>query len=195
MIFHDVLRLANLLTFSRLLLTLPFILCFHAKLMEAAALFFGLAALTDYFDGKIARHQGITSFGSFMDSLVDKILVGAALISFYFFRHENLNEGVSLIPIWMVLVILGREVIVTAFRILFVAKHGEVISANRWGKYKTTSQVIVIFVSLVLLIFQGDSKTIIHHHGPIYFMMYLPLALTVASGLEFLYGNRRAFSM
>ena len=193
--FSDYLRLANILTFSRLLLTLPFILCFRAKLMLPAAIVFGLAALTDYFDGKIARKQGITSFGSFLDSLVDKILVGAALISFYLFQHEYLGDGARLIPLWMVLVIIGREVIVTAFRVVFVAKHGEVISANRWGKYKTSSQVIVILISLVLLILFGDSDNIIQHHGPIYFMMYLPLLLTVASGLEILYSNRKAFSV
>lgn len=193
--FPDYLRLANLLTFSRLLLTLPFILCFHAGLMLHAAIVFGLAALTDYFDGKIARRQGITSFGSFLDSLVDKILVGSALISFYLFQHEYLGDGARLIPLWMVLVIIGREVIITAFRVVFVAKHGEVISANRWGKYKTSSQVIVIVISLILLIFLDDSKSVIHPHGAIYYMMFLPLVLTVASGLEILYGNRKAFSV
>jgi CDP-diacylglycerol--glycerol-3-phosphate 3-phosphatidyltransferase len=193
--FHPYFRLANILTFSRLLLTLPFFFFFRANLMVPAAIIFGLAALTDHFDGKIARKQGITEFGSFMDSLVDKILVGTALISFYLFQHENLANGVRLIPVWMVLVILGREVIVTVLRILCVAKHGEVISANRWGKYKTTSQVIVIFISLVLLIFFEDSQYVIQRHGPIYFMMYLPLVLTVASGLEFLYGNRKTFSV
>ncbi len=193
--FHPFLRLANLLTFSRLLLTLPFFFFFRAKLMTPAAIIFGLAALTDYFDGIIARRQGVTSFGSFMDSIVDKILVGTALISFYLFQHEHLDNGIRLIPIWIVLVILGREIIVTALRILCVAKHGEVISANRWGKYKTTSQVIVITISLVLLVFFEDSQYVVQRHGPIYFMMYLPLVLTVASGLEFVYGNRKAFSV
>ena len=193
--FHPFLRLANLLTFSRLLLTLPFFFFFRAKLMLPAAIIFGLAALTDYLDGIIARKQGVTSFGSFMDSIVDKILVGTALISFYLFQPEHLDDRVSLIPIWMVLVILGREVIVTVLRILCVAKHGEVISANRWGKYKTTSQVIVITISLVLLVFFENSQYVVQPHGPIYFMMYLPLVLTVASGLEFVYGNRKAFTV
>ena len=193
--FRTYLRLANLLTFSRLLLTLPFFLFFRAKLMIPAAIIFGLAALTDYFDGRIARKQGVTSFGSFIDSIVDKILVGTALISFYLFQHEYLDSGIRLMPIWMVLVIMSREIIVTALRILCVAKNGEVISANRWGKYKTTSQVIVILISLVLLIFFQDSQYVIQRHGPIYFMMYLPLVLTVASGIEFLYGNRKAFTV
>lgn len=193
--FRSLLRLANLLTFSRLLLTLPFIHFFHKKMMLPAAILFALAALTDLFDGKIARKQGTTEFGSFMDSLVDKILVGAALISFYLFEHELLGSDIGLIPIWMVLVILGREVIITGFRIICVTRQGEVISANRWGKYKTATQIIVILISLVLLIFLGDSKNVIQRHGPIYFMMYLPVVLTVVSGLEILYGNRKAFSV
>ncbi|MCY4404315.1 MAG: CDP-alcohol phosphatidyltransferase family protein [Candidatus Poribacteria bacterium] len=193
--FPDILRLANLLTFSRLLLTLPFFLCFRAKLMIPAAVFFSLAGITDYYDGKIARKRGTTSFGSFIDSVVDKILVAAALICFYLFQHENLAEGVGLIPIWMVLVILGRELIITVFRVLFVAMHGEVISANRWGKYKTAAQLIVIIIGLVLLSLNGISEFVIHHNGPIYFMMYLPLVLTVVSGIEILYGNLKTLSV
>lgn len=163
--------------------------------MVPAAICFGVAALTDHWDGKIARKQGTTSFGSFMDSLVDKILVGAALICFYLFQHDHLTNEFGLIPIWMVLVILGREVIITVFRIVFVALQGEVISANKWGKYKTASQLIVITISLLLLIFFSESEYVIHKHGPIYFMMYLPLVLTIVSGLEILYGNYKSISL
>lgn len=191
---NDYLRTANLLTFARLLLTVPFILCFRAKLMGPAAICFGVAAITDLLDGKIARKQGVTQFGSFLDSFVDKILIGSALICIYFFQHEDLEDGVHLIPIWMVYVILGRELVVTGFRIIFVAKRGEVISANRWGKYKTMTQVIVILLGLVLLTFLSDSNYVVQRHGPIYFLMYLPLIMTVTSGLEILYGNLRTRS-
>ncbi len=191
---HPYLRLANLLTFSRLLLTVPFLFFFRAKMMFPSAICFGLAALTDLLDGKIARKQGITEFGSFMDSIVDKILVAAALISFYLFQHEHLANGARLIPIWMVLVILGRETIVTTFRIIVVAKDGDVISANKWGKYKTVTQLSIITISLLLLVFYLDSEMVIQPYGPIYFMMYLPVIITVTSGIEFLYGNRKAFS-
>ena len=193
--YNDYLRTANLLTYSRLLLTVPFILCFRAeRMMLPATICFGIASLTDLFDGKIARKQGVTQFGSFLDSFVDKILIGAALICLYFFQHENLENGAHLIPIWMVYVILGREIVVTGFRIFFVARHGEVISANRWGKYKTSSQVIVILIGLVLLSFLSDYSYVVQKHGPIYFLMYLPLILTVTSGLEFFYGNLRTRS-
>ncbi len=191
--FRPFFRLANILTLSRLLLTLPFILFFRANAMVLATVFFGLAALTDHLDGKIARKQGVTQLGSFMDSIVDKILIGAALISFYLFQPEHLDNKITLIPIWMVLVIIGRETVITVFRSLCVVKQGVVISANRWGKYKTVTQVVVILISLVLLIFFQDSQVVIQRHGPIFFMMFLPLLLTVASGLEILYGNRKMF--
>lgn len=187
--FRSNFPLANILTFSRLILTIPFIYFFHIKMILLAGIIFGIASFTDYLDGIVARKQGVTSFGSFMDSVVDKILIGAALISLYLYQHEYLLENENLIPIWMVIVILGREVIITLFRTIVVAKHGEVISANRWGKYKTTSQVIVISVSLVLLWLISESHFVIQPYGPIFFLMLIPLFLTVASGLEIIIGN------
>lgn len=197
---HQYFRLANLLTFTRLLLTVPFFFFFRAKMMLPSALCFGLAAITDLLDGKIARKEGITEFGSFMDSIVDKILVATALISFCLFQHEHLADNTRLIPIWMVVVILGREFIVTTLRIYVVAKKGDVISANKWGKYKALTQMTIITISLVLLIFFDDTELVlqqyvIQQYGPIFFMMLLPVVLTVASGIEFLYGNRKIFSV
>ena len=192
---HQYFRLANLLTFTRLLLTVPFFFFFRAKMMLPSAVCFGLAAITDLLDGKIARKEGITEFGSFMDSIVDKVLVATALISFCLFQHELLANNVRLIPIWMVVVILGREFVVTTVRIIVVAKNGDVISANKWGKYKMATQLTIITISLVLLIFFKDTEFVIQQYGPIFFMMLLPVVLTVASGIEFLYGNRKVFSV
>ncbi len=183
--FRTLLRLANLLTLLRLLLVPPLMLCFRANLMLPALLIFGFAAATDHFDGRVARKQGVTGFGKFMDPLADKLLVAAALICLTRF------EG-GLVPAWMVVTIIGRELIVTGLRVVFVTVDGEVVSANRWGKYKTLSQLIVISISLALLAFWGDSESVVQARGPIYFMMYLPLVLTVVSGLEFLVRNRKS---
>ncbi len=160
--------------------------------MRTALAIFVIAALTDHFDGRIARIQGVTSFGKFMDPLADKLLIGAALICLALFKH--VDHG--LIPMWMVIVIIGREVLVTLLRIVFIAKYGEVVSASQWGKYKMTSQLIVVAIGLLLLTFQDQQITefILKARGPIYFMMYLPLALTVGSGVEFLINNRKALS-
>ena len=190
--FGTLFRLANLLTILRLFLIPPFIFCFQADLMVPALAIFALAALTDNIDGKIARRQGVTSFGKFMDPLADKLLIGAALICLAFFKEV---DG-GLIPIWMVVIIMGREVLVTLLRVVLAAKYGQVVSASQWGKYKMTSQLIVMIVGLVLLAFQnGWSAAFVEQgHGPIYFMMYVPLVLTIGSGVEFLVNNRKALS-
>ncbi|MDE0683166.1 MAG: CDP-alcohol phosphatidyltransferase family protein [Candidatus Poribacteria bacterium] len=190
--FGTLLRLANLLTILRLFLIPPFIFCFQADMMVPALAIFVLAALTDNIDGKVARKQGVTSFGKFMDPLADKLLIGAALICLTLF--EGVDGG--LIPIWMVVIIMGREVLVTLLRIVFAAKYGQVVSASQWGKYKMTSQLTVMIIGLVLLAVQNEQTAafILKSHGPIYFMMYLPLALTIGSGVEFLVNNRKALS-
>ena len=192
--FGTLFRLANLLTLLRLFLIPPFIFCFQADMMVTALAIFVLAALTDHFDGRIARIQGVTGFGKFMDPLADKLLIGAALICLALFKH--VDSG--LIPVWMVGVIIGRELLVTLLRIVFIAKYGEVVSASQWGKYKMTSQLIIIAIGLLLLVsaFRNEQTTelILQARGPIYFMMYLPLALTVGSGVEFLLNNRKALS-
>ena len=144
-------------------------------MMGTALAIFAVAALTDHLDGKIARKQGVTGFGKFMDPLADKLLTGAALICLALFKH--VDNG--LIPVWMVFVIMGREVLVTLLRtVVFVAKYGQVISANQWGKYKMTSQLIAILIGLILLTFQDhlNATLIVQNRGPIYFMMYVPLA-------------------
>ena len=182
--FHTLQHLANGLTVSRILMIPPFMISFrYYRLLPA--IIFGVAALTDFLDGRIARKHGITSFGKFFDSLADKLLVGAALICLF---------GEKLIPGWMVLTIMGRELVVTGLRMLFVATQGSVVAANKWGKYKATSQMVVIFISLILLVLQGNGVGAewIERFRPIYFMMYVPLILTVVSGLEFVYGNRKA---
>jgi CDP-diacylglycerol--glycerol-3-phosphate 3-phosphatidyltransferase len=187
---HNLMRLANYLTIARILLIPFFMLSFRYERMLPALIIFCVASITDYFDGVIARKQGITSFGKFMDPLADKLLVGAALICLTRFKG-------GLIPGWMVLIIMGREVVITTLRLVFVGRYGTVVAASKWGKYKTSSQMAVIIISLVLLVSQEYSQLLsieadflISPRGPIYFMMYIPLVLTVISGLEFLYNNR-----
>jgi CDP-diacylglycerol--glycerol-3-phosphate 3-phosphatidyltransferase len=185
----------NYLTMSRVALTPVFIILYQYVGAFFSLLAFSAAAITDLLDGRIARKTGkITNFGKFMDPLADKLLVCAALFAF-------LRLGPRLITTWMVLIIMIREIAITALRTL-AARRGNVIAATRLGKYKASSQMYSIAISLLLLTIcdlRGRffaSKwhfltNIRHHNGPIYYLMYIPVMLTLISGLEFLYNNRK----
>lgn len=119
-----------------------------------ALIVFGLAALTDALDGHLARKvYGITDFGKLMDPLADKIMVSAAFICFVAISLPG--QSGSLVPAWMVVLILSREFLVTGLRLLAAGK-GQVISAGNWGKHKTTWQIVVIVGLLLALAVRND---------------------------------------
>jgi CDP-diacylglycerol--glycerol-3-phosphate 3-phosphatidyltransferase len=96
---------------------------------------FLVAALTDYFDGKIARRrQQVSKLGKLLDPIADKLLISAALISLV----EN-----HLAPAWAVVIIVGREFAVTGLRSI-AATEGVIISASRMGKFKMVAQVVTV---------------------------------------------------
>ncbi len=100
------------------------------------AIVFLAAAITDSLDGYLARRRGmVTTLGKFLDPLADKLLVVTALIALIPARG---------IPVWMVIVIIGREIAVTGLRGIAVSQN-IVISASTWGKYKTFFEGVAIF--------------------------------------------------
>lgn len=106
-----------------------------------AGLLFGAAAITDAFDGKIARRDNlVTDFGKFADPLADKILVISALVCFV---KLGLCGAVPLV------IIVLREFAVTSVR-LVAAANGKVIAANMWGKVKTVAQITAIVAIFVM---------------------------------------------
>ncbi len=137
-------NLPNKLTVLRMIMVPFFVLAllwpFPHHYLVALALF-GIASYTDHLDGKLARkyHQ-ITDFGKFMDPLADKILVISALVCFV---------SLGLCDVWLVLLIIAREFMVTSIRLVAAGK-GTVIAANNWGKIKTVSQIVAICVILLL---------------------------------------------
>lgn len=136
---------------------------------------FIIAALTDLLDGKIARkYQLITNFGKFMDPLADKLLVCSALICLVELER---------IPAWVVIVIIAREFVISGIR-LVAADDGVVIAASKWGKYKTTFQMIMVgFMIGNLPIF--DILTQI--------LMWIALALTLISMVDYIIKNINVF--
>lgn len=140
-------NLPNKLTLVRCLLTPVFLglLLINFPYHYAAALgVFIIASLTDYFDGKIARSQGlITNLGKFLDPLADKALTTAAYIGFLAVMPSRT------LP-WAVMLILAREFAVTSVRLL-AAKDGVVVAASFAGKLKTVLQMVSIIYVLALL--------------------------------------------
>lgn len=140
-----VVNIANALTVFRLILVPVFlVVLFMGDGHETgwrigAAVVFVVAAITDRYDGKIARSRGlITDFGKVADPIADKALIGAALI------------GLSILgdlPWWITGVILARELAVTLLR--FWVLHLGVIPASRGGKVKTLLQLAAVFFYLL----------------------------------------------
>jgi CDP-diacylglycerol---glycerol-3-phosphate 3-phosphatidyltransferase len=117
---------------------------------------FVLAALTDLFDGMLARRwQQVSKLGKLLDPIADKLLISAALISLV--EHQ-------LAPAWAVVLIVGREFAVTGLRSI-AATDGVIISASRLGKFKMVAQVITVGL-LILSISPGQSPHVSNFGRP-----------------------------
>jgi len=198
-------NLANKLTIGRII-SIPFFMLFmfmsHIYTRLGALVIFILAALSDIYDGMIARHRKeVTNFGKFLDPLADKLIVSAALISFVQLRELS-------IPAWMVILVISREFIITGLRSV-AASRGTIIQASLSGKFKTTSQMVVISTILIILIVNAALKNY-WHTSPIelqtflgwrrilgyvlgeapYWMMLVVTILTVISGLNYIFKNK-----
>lgn len=166
----------------------------------AAFAVFVVAAITDYWDGRLARRlNAVTHFGQLMDPLADKILVSAAFISF--------AAVGQIVPAWIVILIIGREFAVTGLRLL-AAKEGRIIEAGVWGKHKTAWQLIVIVTVLAGLTLQNDLLPLLlspeawQRAMPLYALWFRRLVfalslvaagLTLVSGGIYLRENRTVF--
>ena len=130
---------------------------------------FGLAIITDRYDGMIARRTGqITEFGKLADPIADKALTGTALIAL---------SVLELLPWWVTVVILVREIGVTVLR-FWVIRHG-VIAASRGGKAKTVVQALAI--ALYILPLTGLLAT------ARWWVMAVAVVLTVVTGVDYVY--------
>ena len=172
----------NKLTVARMILV-PFLVLFmltdlggEANRYIAHAIFV-VASVTDWFDGKLARKYNlVTNFGKFMDPLADKLLVCSAMICFI--ELEKL-------PAWFVIIIIGREFIISGFR-LVASDNGVVIAASYWGKFKTTFQMLMIIYLVVDLQFAYANIV-----GMV--LVYVALALTVISLVDYIAKNYKVF--
>ena len=136
-----------------------------------AAILFSLAAITDYFDGYIARKFGLVSnLGKVMDPVADKLLVSSAFI---------MLTALGWVPAWMVCIIIGREIAVTGLRNI-IAEKGEDVSASSLGKYKTGFQIAAIIPLLIHYPFFGLDVQAVG-----WFFLWGALAFTLWSGADY----------
>ncbi len=176
----DKMNLPNKLTLLRVVLIPFFVLFMKISPMTGAwarwvaLVIFVAASVTDLLDGKIARKYNlVTDFGKFMDPLADKLLVCSALILFV-----DLGRMQS----WIVIIIIAREFIISGFR-LIAAEKGKVIAAGIWGKLKTAVTMVTIIIMIPA--FSGAGIHVLEQ-----ILIYLSLALTILSLIDYLSANR-----
>ena len=163
--------------------TLGMVNVFHSNLSVSwvlAMIIFTIASITDFLDGYLARkYHLITNFGKFADPLADKLLVMTAFITLV---------GAGVIPMWIVAVIVCRELAVTGLRLLLV-NDGEVLAAAWPGKVKTATQMLAI---IFLLIDDFPVKGLPFSIGTI--LLYVCLVATVYSGVDYFIKNKHVFA-
>ena len=145
-----------------------------------AAIIFAIASSTDYLDGYLARRYNlVTSFGEFFDPMADKLLVMAALITLV---------SLSVIPAWITIIILSRELLVTGLRVLLAQYDGKVMAAALPGKIKTFTQMFAIIFFLL-----SDAGFNWLPFSLAQVLLYLCLFFTVYSGIDYFYHGRFVF--
>ncbi len=152
-----------------------------------------LAAISDYIDGWYARKFGmITKWGQFFDPLADKILTTSAFIVFYIF---------NIIPLWMVAVIVLRDIVTTLFRIAAISKKS-ILETSYPAKFKTSLQMVFIAFVLVLIfikytgVFEILPATVdkIIYSSSMYYLMLLLTLLTVWTLIDYIFKNKSLLS-
>lgn len=145
-------NIPNMLSSIRIILIPLFLYLLFIPTVESRlwALFvFCIASLTDLLDGWSARRLGQeTDLGKFLDPLADKFLVISALVAFLFLD--------PLIPLWMVLIIICRDILITIMRYLAIKKD-TILRTTRFGKVKTAFQLISIIVIIMVLIVRSST--------------------------------------
>ena len=171
---QQILSLPNGVTILRIL-AIPLILALlfymgRGYQLLTALLFLG-AAVTDTLDGYLARRRGlVTTLGKFLDPLADKLLIVTTLIALIPARE---------IPVWMVIVIVGREIAITGLRGIAVSQD-LIISASTLGKYKTVFEAASIFFLIL------DGSYFFINFRPIgLVLLWVALGIAVVSGVDY----------
>ena len=181
----------NILSLIRIILTPLFIILLFADFKMAkvfALLVFAIAAITDAYDGHLARkYNQITPEGKFLDPLADKILVISAFISFAF---------INIIDFWMVGIIIFRDLFVTGLRFIMSSRGFEFVT-SKLSKYKTAFQLTIIILTLIFISIEGldinifiPTIVIIKEYKIIYMLTAFTAIFSAYTGILYVYANR-----
>ena len=184
--------LPNQLTILRIILSPIFLFFFLSDIIwmkQVSVAIYIVAALSDWYDGWLARKFNyITSWGKFWDPLADKILTSVAFIGFAI---------VELIPWWMVIIIVGRDVVITLLRV-FADMKNYAFTTSYYAKWKTLLQMVFLYYLLILYvaqftpeIFNGNENliTALLNEQLIFFIALLITAITFHSGILYISRN------
>ncbi len=153
-----------------------------------AAIVFTIAAITDFFDGFLARRLDmVTTYGKFMDPIADKLLVNSSLIILAV--RLNSRPFQSPLPVAFVVIMIARDVIVDGMR-LVAASQNKVMAANKFGKIKTVLQMI----GIVMYFFNGwplsDQRIDAAYPLLPLVVMFFATIVSLASGIIYIVQNR-----
>lgn len=159
-------------------------------LMQVSVGVFIVAALTDWYDGVIARSSGmVTNLGKFLDPLADKILTSLAFVAF---------AAIDLLPWWMVIVIISRDILITLLRVIAERKNAHIVTSKS-AQWKTFIQMAALYYALFLTVAQtmpsvmarfGDTIRMLMDGPVVYIIMLAVTILTVITGIQYIYDNR-----
>ncbi|MCG2590485.1 CDP-diacylglycerol--glycerol-3-phosphate 3-phosphatidyltransferase [Rhodohalobacter sulfatireducens] len=189
-------KIPNILSGFRLLLAPIFLYLFIQDQIFWRAIslvIFFIAAATDFIDGYIARRFNAESdFGVFLDPLADKFLTFAGFICLPFLDPSQF-------PLWAILLIVVRDVAITALRI-FANRKGVIMQTRYMAKVKTAIQMMYLYIALIfglLMLFRGrfgEMIQIILDSNVFYTGLMLVMIITLYSGIEYIVVNRALFS-
>lgn len=154
-----------------------------------------VAALSDWYDGWLARKFNyITNWGKFWDPLADKILTSFAFIGFAL---------VDLIPLWMVVIIVGRDLLVTLLRV-YADFNNYLFSTSYYAKWKTMLQMIFLYYLLILYVARstpeifnkfGNVINILLNQNLVFIVALVITIITIHSGYLYIKRNRNIIKL
>ncbi|MCH8054279.1 MAG: CDP-diacylglycerol--glycerol-3-phosphate 3-phosphatidyltransferase [Planctomycetes bacterium] len=192
-------NLPNQITLARLILAVLFFILisrFNIRdpdpgILDICLTLFIVACLTDWLDGYLARRNNqVTALGRVLDPFVDKVLVCGAFVFFAGAGFvDSAGRNVTAVAPWMVVVIVGRELLVTGLR-GFSEAQGRPFAADVFGKIKTITQMVTASVIMLCVAHAPPDETRSLFAGAGEVLLWLTIVTTSYSGLNYLYKAR-----